>query len=335
MPDGSDLTALAEVPPDRHELLAKIASLYYEANLTQAEIADRLGISRSSVSRLLSEARDTGVVSINILWPRNLTGDLSVQLAKQYPGTEIHVVRGGNRGYSQVMEALGGVAAGLLEAKLEDNDILGISWSTGVYQVVGAFRAAGKLNVTVVQLTGSTGVLNPVLDGPDLARWLAQMLGGQYLYIPAPLVVDSKATRDALLDDHTIAERLEVAYQADIVLLGIGTVFPPLCSLYQLGYLTDEQLVEITRLGGVGEILSCFYDIDGEPLSLPLHERTIGLPLGHLRSIKTVIGVAAGKEQAPAVVGALRGGYVNCLVLDDEVAEMVISLTEQYAESQQ
>lgn len=329
MPDTSEMPNPADIPPDRHELLAKIASYYYEANLTQAEIADRLGISRSSVSRLLSEARETGVVDISIRWPHNITADLSAQLAQYYPSTSIHIVRAGGRGYSQVVEALGSVAANLLQDQLKDNDILGISWNTGVYQVVGAFRAAGKLGVTVVQLTGSTGVFNPVIEGPDLARWLAQMLGGQYLYIPAPLVVDSQATRDALLSDHTIAERIEVARQVDIVLLSIGTVFPPLCTLYQLGYLTEDDLTEITRMGGVGEIVSHFYNIEGEMLSLPLHQRIVGLSLEHLRDVDTVIGVAAGKEQAAAIVGALRGSYINTLVLDDSAAEAVMMLTER------
>lgn len=326
MADATDLSSPADLPPERHELLAKIASLYYEANQTQAEIADRFGISRSSVSRLLGEARETGVVNISIRWPRNITGDVTTQLVAAFPRTEVHVVRAAGRGYPQVVEALGAVATSLLEDKLADDDILGISWNTGVYQVVGAFRAARKLGVTVIQLTGSTGVSNPVIDGPDLARWLAQVLGGQYLYIPAPLVVDSRATRDALLADRTIAERLEVAYRCNIALVGIGTVFPPLCNLYQMGYLTDEQLHKITQAGAVGELLSYFYDIDGRVLPLPLHERIVGLPISRLPDIDTVIGVAAGKEQGAAVLGALRGGYVSCVVIDDEAAASVADL---------
>lgn len=334
MADAPERTDPAELPPERHELLARVASLYYEDNLTQAEIADRVGVSRSSVSRLLSEARDMGVVHISVRWPATATGDLSTQLLEHYPGVEFHVVRAGGRGYTQTIEVLGSVAASLLQEKLRDGDVLGISWHTGVYQVAEAFRAARKLGVTVVQLTGSTGVINPVIDGPDLARWLAQILGGQYLYIPAPLIVDSQSTRTALLKDRTISERLDMAYQCNAALIGIGTIFPPLCNLYQLGYLTDEQLDKITRQGAVGEILTYFYDIEGKVLPLPIHKRTIGLPLEHLRKIRAVIGVAAGKEQGQAIVGALRGGYVTCLVIDDEAANTALAITEQLAEEQ-
>src|SRR5690606_15274082 len=127
-----DMPGPAEVPPERHELLAKIASLYYEVGLTQSEIAKRFGISRSGVSRLLAEARETGVVNISVRWPNSVPDDLSTQLARHYPDTEVRVVGRGGRGYSQIIEALGAVAAGVLEEKLQDHNILGISWNTGV-----------------------------------------------------------------------------------------------------------------------------------------------------------------------------------------------------------
>lgn len=317
---------------ERHRFLAEVAALYYEANLTQSEIAAELEISRSSVSRLLSEARELGVVDIKIRWPSDSSGDLSAQIKQAFGLPEAHIVHSGGRGYTQTIEALGSVAAELLERKLRDNMVLGISWNTGVYQVVRAFRAAAHhTGVKVVQLTGSVGVINPLLDGPDLARWLAQMLGGQYLYLPAPLVVESPQIRQALLADRTIAERLDLAHRADIALVGIGTVFPPLCSLIQTDYLSEEELAEITAMGGVGDILTTFYDIDGNILPLPLHERTIGLPLEALRDLPCVIGVAAGDVKAPAIVGALRGNYLTCLVTDDKAARAMLKLADTRA----
>lgn len=311
---------------ERHQLLAEVASLYYNTELTQSEIANELRISRSSVSRLLAEAREQGVVQITIKWPDGGTDDLENRLKRIFNIDKIHIMRTGARGYSQTIEALGGVAARELEDHLEENMIIGLAWNTGVYQVVRAFRAARRLGGTVVQLTGTAGASNPLLDGPDLARWLAQILGGQYLYLPAPLIVDSQSTRDALLVDRTIAERLELARRANVALVGIGTVFPPLCSLLQVGHLTQQELAEISDMGAVGDILTTFYDIDGNILPLPLHQRTIGLRLELLREIECVIGVAAGREKAPAIVGALRGGYLSCLVIDDQAAQAVLNL---------
>ncbi len=326
MIEPSDGAVEPSLSHERHRFLAEVASLYYEANLTQSEIAKELDISRSSVSRLLSEAREAGVVDITVRWPSDAMSDLGQRLKQIFDIDDVRIVYSGERGYTQVLETLGRVAAGLLERKLQDNMTLGISWNTGVYQVVRAFRAAHRMGVKVVQLTGSVGMVNPILDGPDLARWLAQMLGGQYLYLPAPLVVDNPETRAALLADRTIAERLEAARQADVVLLGIGTVFPPLCSLLQTGYLTDDELADITAAGGVGDILTTFYDIQGNILSLPFHDRTVGLPLHDLRHIPCVIGVAAGEHKAGAIVGALRGGYLTCLVTDDRAARAMLRI---------
>jgi DNA-binding transcriptional regulator LsrR (DeoR family) len=323
-----------EIPPleepgldaERHQLLAEVASRYYEADQTQSEIAEQLGISRSGVSRLLSEAREMGVVSVSIRWPSGSTNDLSAQIKAYFNINEVYIVPAADRGYPQIVEALGFVAARVLETKLEDHSIIGIAWNTGVYQVVRAFRAARRLGVKVIQLTGTVGAVNPVLDGPDLARWLAQMLGGQYFYLPAPLIVESESTRNALLSDRLIADRLDLARQADIALVGIGTVFPPLCSLLQAGYIAEEELAEIAAQGGVGDILTTFFDIQGAILPLPIHRRIIGLPLDHLRDIHQVIGVAAGVEKAPAIVGALRGKFIDCLVIDDQAARAILQL---------
>lgn len=308
----------------RHQFLAEVASAYYVEDKTQSEIAQELGVSRSSVSRLLTEARDRGIIDITIRWPHASASDLSLQIQKYFGIEEVHIITTGRRGYTQVVEILGNVAAQMLERRLRDHMTLGISWNNGVYQVVRAFRAARKMEGRVVQLTGSSGISNPLLDGPDLARWLAQILGSRYVYLPSPLMVDSKATREALLSDRVIAETIDMGRNADIVLVGIGSVFPPLCNLRTLGYISDDELEAITREGAVGEILTTFYDINGNILDLPLHERIIGLPLEELRNINCVIGVAAGAKKAQAIVGALRGGFLTCLVTDDTAAREMV-----------
>ncbi|NDJ51850.1 MAG: sugar-binding transcriptional regulator [Chloroflexi bacterium] len=325
---GDDLVPGFEgVDADRLRLLAEVASLYYESNYTQSDIAELLGISRTSVSRLLSEARDVGIVHITVRRPNPHNINLSAQIKRYFPSIEeVLVVPAGSRGYPQVVEALGSAAARLLERKLYENIILGISWNTGVYQVVRAIRAAQQVKATVVQLTGSAGHANPIMDGPDLTRWLAQLLGGRYIYLAAPLVVESQAVRDALLTERSIADALALARQINIALVGIGTVFPPLSSLLQTGHISEGELREIIQRGGVGDILTTFYDINGDVLPIDLHHRTIGLSLDTLKDIDCVIGVGASKEKAPAILGALSGGYLNYLVTDDQAASAVIDI---------
>lgn len=314
---------------DKLSLLAKVASLYYEKNLTQAEIAQRLNISRPQVSRLLAEGRQEGVVEIIIHHPAAKAAPLEQELLERFSLKEIKILTSGHLGYAQLAERLGVLAARHMEERLQDGMILGISWNTGVYQVVNALRAARQKKVTVIQLTGAVGSINPLIDGPDLTRWLAQTLGGQYKYLPAPLLVESAATREALLQDRSIRESLALLDQMDIALLGIGSLSPALSSLLSAGYITDAELREIIRQGGVGDICSYHYDRHGNVLPLELHQRLIGVSLETLRKTSYVIGVGGGIDKASAVMGALNLGVIDCLVTDEIAARAVLKMASQ------
>jgi deoxyribonucleoside regulator len=317
-----------QISDQKHALLAKIASLYYDKNLTQAKIARQLNISRPQVSRLLAEAREQGVVEITIHYPPDKYATLKQNLLDCFDLDEILLLASGNMGYNQLVEQLGRIAARHLEERLADDMILGISWNTGVYQVVNALQAARQKKVTVVQLTGTVGSINPLLDGPDLTRWLAQTLGGQYKYLPAPLLVESPATREALLQDRSIREPLVLMEKMDIALVGIGSLSPPLASLLTAGYITETELRDIVRQGGVGDICSYHYDLRGNVLPLELHQRLIAVSLDTLRQTSWVIGVGGGIDKAASILGALRLGVINCLVTDEIAARAVLKMAE-------
>jgi len=313
---------------DKHALLARVASLYYEKNLTQAEIARQLKISRPQISRLLAEGRQTGVVKIVIHHPPEKYASLKHELQDRFKLIEVLVLASGNLGYAQLVERLGTIAARYLEDRLQDGMILGISWNTGVYQVVNALQAARQKKVTVVQLTGAVGSINPLLDGPDLTRWLAQNLGGQYKYLPAPLLVESAATRQALLQDRSIREPLALMDKLDLALVGIGSLSPALSGLLSAGYISETELREIIRQGGVGDICSYHYDLHGNILPLELHQRLIGIPLESLKQTPCVIGVGGGIDKAASILGALRLGVIDCLVTDEIAARAVLKMSE-------
>lgn len=317
-----------DLSEDRHALLARVAGLYYEKNLTQAEIARRLHISRPQVSRLLAEGRQEGVVQITINYPPERYSTLKQKLLEHFNLKDLQIVVAGDLGYAQLVERLGVVAARHLEECLQDGMTLGISWNTGVYQVVNALQAARQKKVTVVQLTGTVGSINPLLDGPDLTRWLAQTLGGQYQYLPAPLVVESPATREALLKERSIREPMKLLEKLDIALVGIGSLSPALSGLLSAGYITEAELREIIRQGGVGDICSYHYDLHGNVLPLELHQRIIGVSLETLKRTPYVIGVGGGLEKASAVFGGLQLGVIDCLVTDEIAARAVLKMSE-------
>lgn len=323
------------LPTDSHyHKLARVARLYYEENKTQAEIAEQLGVSRSQISRWLQEARDLGIVEIRIqpVWSR--VAELQQRLEQRFPRLkEALVMERGGQGYMQLVQNLGILAASRLTELLEGKKVLGIAWSTGVYQVVNALRSAKQRGVTVVQLMGTVGSVNPLLDGPDLARWMAQILSGHYRYLPAPLLAKDPQAREAIVQTPVVRETIALAEQADIALVGIGAVWPPnLSSFYNARILSEEELRAIEAQGGVGDVCGFFFDLQGCVLDLDLHRRLIGISWDGLRRIPSVMGVAGGRRKAKAILGALRSGVINYLVTDSEAAERILWLDEQHGE---
>ncbi|RME44577.1 MAG: hypothetical protein D6791_12840, partial [Chloroflexi bacterium] len=230
----------------RLELLARIASLYYEEALTQEEIARRTGYSRSMISRLLSEARRQGVVEIRVHHPFARRPDLEERLQQHLGLAMVRVLDDAGLSYHLMLRRLGALAARTVEELLHEGMTVGISWGTALAELVHALRPRPLGDVLVVQIIGALGTADPNIDGPELARRLAHTLNGRYKILPAPLVVDSEETQQRLLRDRRVQGVLSHVDTMDIALVGVGTVEPEKSSIVRSGYLTPEQLGEIT-----------------------------------------------------------------------------------------
>ena len=314
---------------ERTELLAQVASLYYESNLTQADISQRMGTSRSTVSRLLQEARETGLVEITIHYPWKRSPEVEQQLLQHFHLREARVLVGQDRLYEEILHGLGELAARYIESVLVEGTILGISWGTAVYSTVQALRPDRGLPITVVQMIGAVGTGNPQIDGPDLARQLANMYGGEHRYLHAPLIVEEAHVREVLLQEPGIRETLSLARRADMALVGIGSLVPEVSSLLRAGYADREALTRLRAQGAVGDVCARHYDAQGRVLDIELNQRIVGVELEALHDIEQVIGVAGGGAKAEAILGALRGGHVNVLVTDDLAACELLRLDQR------
>jgi DNA-binding transcriptional regulator LsrR (DeoR family) len=306
--------------------LAEVASLYYEDGFTQAEIADRIGTSRSTVSRLLDEARDKGVVEITVhyLWKTSL--HLEGTLTSRFNLSRARVLVAAERSYEDILRGIGVLAARYLRDAVEEGTVLGISWGTAIRSTVRALEPKREFPITVVQMIGATGANDPGTDGPDLARALADLYGGQYHSLHAPLLVEDSRVREALLEERHIRRTLGLARRADIALVGIGTTDPELSSFLRAGYLGREDLRDLREQGAVGDICGWHYDIHGRVLQIPMNGRVVGIRLDELDEVRTVVGVAAGEPKVEAVYGALRGQHLDVLVTDDATANGVLAM---------
>jgi deoxyribonucleoside regulator len=311
---------------ERIHMLAQVASMYYDENRTQDEIAHRFRVSRSTVSRLLRQARDVGVVEITVHHPWIGNQTIEHDLIATFGLQRAFVFQRGDLSAAETVRGVGRLAARYLQSVLADGIKLSISWGSAVYSTVRALRPAPLDGVSVTQMVGAVGEGDLSIDGPELVRTLAGLLGGSFRYLHAPLIVKDVHARDILLQQPNISQTLARACQADIALVGIGTPTPEGNSLLRAGYVDIETLNDLRRAGAVGDVCARHYDLNGYELDLELNQRVIGIEIQALKEVDRVIGVTGGDGRAAAVLGAIRGKYINVLVTDDETAERVLAL---------
>jgi DNA-binding transcriptional regulator LsrR (DeoR family) len=313
---------------EREELLTEIATLYYYDKLNQREIAKRFGISRSNVSRLLTEARNRGIVEIKVKQKIPLDYDLQKEIKGRFSLKDVRILKSSGLNYKEMLKKLGIIAASYLKTILERVSIIGMSWGTAIYEVVNAFESEFYQNIEVIQMIGGIGAENPDIDGTELARRLAKKVGGRYRYLHAPLIVENADIKKSIMMEKNVKEALQKVKKADVAIVGIGSTDPTISSLVRSGYLNKKELNEIRKLGAVGDICAKHFDINGNICQIDLNERVIGIDTDVLKDINYVIGVAGGKAKASAILGVLRGGYINVLISDDQAIRDLLRLSE-------
>ncbi len=302
--------------------MRRVAELYYEQNLGQQHIAKILGCSHSTVSRLLTEARETGVVQISIRRPVESNPALSEGLRKEFGLRDAIVVRDEADPESN-LRAVGAAAADFLQGVVDDHMTVGITWGATLFNMVQAVQGLDLAGVEVIQLTGSLGQGNPEVDGPKLAIRLAELMNGVCRLVSAPAAVDDPQVRDQLMRQTQIVQTLERAAQADIMLLGIGALETSMSSLERAGYMRTGDREAALAAGAVGHICARMIDIEGREVG-DYSERVISVPLKAMRQAMWSIGMSANAHKVPALLGALRGKYVNAVVMEETSAREVL-----------
>jgi deoxyribonucleoside regulator len=310
------------------ELIADVARCFYDDGLTQETIAKQINASRSTVSRLLQMARDRGIVRIQIDYPWGRAADLEQRLVERFHLREAQVLLSKGRDDAVVREGMGVLAARFLESIVSSENILGVSYGRSLACTIAALSPSQRMEIMVVPIIGALGADNPLIDGPELVRRFAHIYGGHYRYLPAPLLVDDVRTRDVLLKSPQIFETLALARRAHIVLMGIGTLTPGYSSMIWANYLNERELSWLRDQGAVGHMAAQFYDINGQFMELEINQRAVGIGIKTLQGKDLVIVVAGSEVKAEAILGALRGRYLNVLITDDTAACRVLDLTD-------
>lgn len=307
----------------RNALLARVSYLYFNQNKTQQEIADSTGIARSMVSRIISEAREQGVVEIMVHFPWR-SQKLEEDLVKTFGLQAARVMVMDTPSFTETLLGLGKMTAEYFTTVLHNDMSIGISWGSAIHQMINALEPRKMKGVEVIQLIGASGLESNLSDGPMLAQLLTNRLNATCRYLHAPLIVENKVIRDALLEERSIKETIKRASQTEIALVGVGSIHPDLYSLKIAGYLNEDQRHELEKAGAVGDFCGHHFSIDGKELANEINDRVVSISLQDMAKIGSVIAVAGDVRKGDAILGALRGKYLNVLVTDAETAEYVL-----------
>jgi len=321
---------------DRDELLAFVAEKYYLEDHRQSDIANMIGLTRSAVSRMLTEAREKGIVEILIHHPFQYDPDLEAKLKSQLGLTHISVVVFNNQpSYDDLRKQLGKAGSRLLASLINPGSKIGVAWGTTVQATIEAFDADPVPDTKVVQLVGVLGSTRHSYSAQTLVERLAHKIGGEGTYLYTPFIVESQQTAASLMEDPTVEEAISIGRECDIALMGIGTTKPEFCSLYRGNHISLGELNTIQSTGAVGDVCALYYGIDGKLSPVDFHNRRVGTSFEGLQEIDTRLAVAGNLEKAEAILGAARGGFINALVTDNLTAIRVLELSQvHYQENQ-
>ena len=309
-------------------LMVRVAQMHYREQLTQAQIGERVGMSRYQVGRMLDRALREGIVRIDIVHPEARLMDLEASLEDRFglrDAVVVDVPMSASEQATQELarEAVAGAAAELL-AELRPTGTIGVSWGRTMLELARVLRPGWTKATEIVQLNGATSSSPLPTRANEIAERFGTTTGASIRLLPAPAIVGSAELRVALEEDGAIHHALEAARRTCLAVFGLGILTPD-SVLVGSGYLTEQDLAELRAAGAVGDVIGRFLDVSGA-IALPeLDERTVGLPLDELAGDRISIGLAAGAGRGPIALAALRRRCVNVIVVNSVTAEWVLA----------
>lgn len=292
------------------------AQLYYEQGMAQQEVAERMHTSRASISRMLSYAREEGIVQIVLHPPAKATA-LSRAAAAALSLERVVAVDVNSRRPSH--EAVANAArVELAKAQLSEGDVLGTSWGEMVRRIAAASPPVPLPGVRVVPMIGSMDESDPRFQSNEIAREFATRGEGTVVFISAPVAPTDSLAR-ALRKDAYYQERFELWNKMDAAIVGIGgrpSVAPDLPAHMEWSRAATDA---------VGDVACRLYSIDGKPVDLPHGPTLIGVTWDQLTATPIVVGAAVGGDKVESIVGASRAGLIKTLVTDVSTARAVLS----------
>lgn len=311
----------------RDEDAYRAATMYYLQNQTMDVIGRTLQVSRSTVSRMISYARDAGMVRISVEQPESRSGsNLGHRLAAVF-GIRAHVVPVRSTSTEvQRLDQVASVAANLLGQWFSSGMTLGVAWGTTVSAIASHLRPKQSVGATVVQLNGAANTTaSGVTYASELIGAIAAAFDATSFHFPVPAFFDHPETKTLMWRERSVQRVLEVQRRVDLAVFGVGALTAEVPShVYSAGYLTEGEMTALTADGVVGDVCTVFHREDGSYGDIEINRRATGPTPPELRRIARRMCVVVGERKVPALMGALRARVVTDLVIDEPTARRLL-----------
>ncbi|MGB4337973.1 MAG: sugar-binding transcriptional regulator [Bacillota bacterium] len=309
----------------RLALALRVAELYYMRKASQSSIAQELGCSVATVSRLLKTAEEEGIIQVRVINPFSRASQLEAGMVDKYGLLECRVVNA-PKSSSVGRKVLGVTGAELVADLMRDGDLVGLSWGTTMRELVNSLPSYGRpVNATVIPLIGGLGQVAPEHQVNILVHEFASCFNCDFKMMHAPALSDREETVKLLMEELTIRQVVDMWDQLTLAVVGIGES-PRTSPMRRTGYYSEEEIAELMDDGAVGDISGRFFDSEGIEVDASANRRLLAISADTLRKVPRRMGVASGAEKVKAIAGALRGGWINILVTDSHTASALLQV---------
>ncbi len=306
------------VPNAASETLARAAHLYYVLGLTQAEVAKRLSITRFKVHRLLAQARETGMVRIEIDVPFAERLELEAALMERYGLTAAFVCPSDETEDMPLPIVIGQYASGIVNDLLRDGQTVATSWGSTLLALARSIDPGAVQQLSVVSMIGSLSTRSSQ-DKYEAASVLADRIGAECFYLPGPILCDNVDAKKAIESQPVVQTAMKKAKEADVALLSIGG--SEMSSLRLAGVASEADYDSATKAGAIGNFLGRFIGKDGAVIDHPLNALCLGIGPEDIRQIPVRVLCAGGKHKVAAIGAVLRREAATILVTDEDTAK--------------
>lgn len=321
IPTSSRLATLAPaavIPTEFDDAIVWAAWLYYADEMTQSEIAKMLGVSRATIVNYLQEARARGIVTVRISSEAGGRTLLARRLKERFGLEGAFVIPTGDD--AALVKRLGDAGGRVLAEMIRPGDTIGVAWGQTVLAVADSVSLPAALEgLTVVQVSGSsTG--SPDFSPELCTSLLSRRIAARCVNLLAPAVLSTPSLKRQLLAEPVLLKQFELIHSANLILFGVGDIGPR-STVRASNIATQTEMDAYVARGATAVIIGRFIDRDGKPMSGELDDRMVGIELEELAQVPIKVCVAGGKSKLPAILAALKGGYVTHFITDAATAE--------------